>query len=126
MRVENVACVAHGALFAIDPIEKYRLDAAEGLGEGYRQEWLAVETDRGSYHAFTYLAAESHLATDLKPYDWYAALVLAGARYHGFPPDYVAAIKQVRHEVDAEQERRLAMEALLGRIESERSPAPVD
>ncbi len=85
-----------------------------------------METNRGLYHAFTYFAAESHLANDLKPYDWYAKLVLAGARYHGFPPDYVAAIEQVRHEVDAEQERRVTMQALLGRIGSERSPTPVD
>ena len=31
----------------------------------------------------------------LTPYDWYKAFVLAGAREHGLPQDYVAALDAV-------------------------------
>lgn len=69
-----------GVLFEIAKAELERLDRAEGIGDGYdRHDSFGVRLKDGGeiVQARTYLAA----ATDsgLKPYDWYLALVIAGA-----------------------------------------------
>ena len=48
---------------------------------------------RGATVAFAYVAAASHLVTELLPYDWYMALVLEGARYRGFPDADIATLR---------------------------------
>ncbi len=72
----------YGVLFEIDGAEKPSLDRAEGRGRGYREERVGVVTDSGSREAVTYIATSKEPA--LRPYHWYKALVVAGAREHGF------------------------------------------
>ena len=59
----------------------------------------------------TYLATRTDAT--LCPYDWYKALVIAGAREHGLPPEYLAAIEIVKAKSDDDAERRAANRALL-------------
>lgn len=95
--------VVHGVVFEIDRAEKPALDLAEGIGMGYREKIVEVATERGPLQAWTYQATNTdHLAL---PYTWYRSLVVAGAKEHGLPQDYVAALEATRTKVDPDEER---------------------
>ena len=96
-------CLVHGVLYELARDEKYLLDAAEGLGQGYDEEEVSVETAFGPALAWTYRAT----ATDprLLPFTWYRALVVAGAREHGLPADYIQALAAVRAREDSDAAR---------------------
>lgn len=85
----NEADAVLGVLFDISTDEKPALDLAEGAGKGYVQSDVCAETQSGRVAAFTYLAQPTAIDEALKPYDWYKALVVTGARKHGLPQDYV-------------------------------------
>ena len=76
---------AHGCVFIMAAREKTWLDDVEGLGVGYEERLVRVHAQDGEIDAFTYIAASTHVDSTLRPYDWYAALVCAGAREHGLP-----------------------------------------
>ena len=107
---------AFGVVYEIDNAELCELDTHEGKkGRGYyRDDHFAVTLADGStIHAKTYLASmpEDHL----KPYDWYLALVIAGAREHNLDPEYVAGLCEVAYDVDhnaSRPKRKDAIEAL--------------
>lgn len=80
------------AIFEISRDEKLALDRIEGVGSGYDAVTLHVPSFGD---CATYIAQASHVDDALRPYDWYRELVLAGARFHGFPEDYVARIASV-------------------------------
>jgi hypothetical protein len=82
-----------GVLFSIDLAERDALDRAEGLGVGYdRVDDFAVRRagTAAVVRASTYLARQP--APALLPYDWYLALVIAGAREHGFDRRRIRAL----------------------------------
>lgn len=93
----------HGVLFEIALGDKPGLDTAEGLGWGYKQVELEVQTASGPVQALSYQATNIDHGT--KPYDWYRTLVVAGAREHGLPPDYVQALEAVATIEDWNRER---------------------
>ena len=78
--------VIWGVLFELDPGDKPALDRAEGLGEGYAEKRVRVLTPEGAVDALTYYATDKDPV--LRPYQWYKALVIAGAREHGLPAEY--------------------------------------
>ena len=53
----------------------------------------------------TYQACPSVIDDTLAPMDWYKEIVLLGARYHGLPEDYVAAIDRTPSVPDHDDER---------------------
>ena len=55
--------------------------------------------------ATTYIATDSHRDAGLVPFDWYHALVVAGARQHGLPADYVARLEAVATAPDPDPHR---------------------
>jgi gamma-glutamylcyclotransferase len=89
----NLAADAHGsvwgALYELVLAEMAALDAFEG---GYVRERVSVKALASPRrNAVTY---RSSLADPRAvPAPWYAARVLAGARAHGLPPAYVAALE---------------------------------
>lgn len=85
--------VVWGVLFALDPEEKSALDNAEGLGAGYMEKTVQVLTEAGSVTAVTYCATDKDAS--LRPYHWYKALVISGAREHGLPPSYRSRLELV-------------------------------
>lgn len=109
--------VAYAAVFSIPEDEVSILDAVEGVGRGYDRQHLGVTVGLEPLTVFTYIASESHVIFDLEPYEWYKGLVLAGARHHGFPSNYIAAIAAVYCKQDLDTGRRIAHENLLARIE---------
>jgi AIG2-like family len=74
-----------GVLFEIDIRERDGLDKAEGVGFGYnrRDDFLVRRADtREIVPSSVYLATVPD--PGLVPYDWYLALIVAGAREHRF------------------------------------------
>ena len=92
-----------GVLFEMDEADRDRLDVIEGRGAGYdRVDAFAVwrADARQLVTAFAYLASDPE--PDLVPYDWYAALIVAGALEHRFDPRQVRALLSVPRMVDTD------------------------
>jgi gamma-glutamylcyclotransferase len=92
-----------GVIYEILASEKAQLDAAEGLGNGYAEKWVALKTEGGEVQAQTYYA--TNIKSSLVPYTWYKALVVAGAKEHGLPEEYVSAIEAIAAKADANASR---------------------
>ena len=77
-----------GVLFEIALRDWDRLDRFEG---GYARTRVAVWTAGGEERlATTYVSTRW---IDARPFDWYRALLVEGAREHGLPEDYVARLE---------------------------------
>jgi|KBSMisStandDraft_5_1062788.scaffolds.fasta_scaffold45188_6 gamma-glutamylcyclotransferase len=100
----------HGVLYEILAAEKPALDLAEGLGVDYDEKQVEVETRTGPVTAWVYLA----MRTDptVQPYAWYKAIVLAGAREHGLPDEYIARLDAALPIDDPDAARHAAHIAL--------------
>jgi len=94
-----------GVLYRIDPRERQALDRAEGVGMGYRVEWVDVNREAGEpLRAFTYRA--TRIDERLLPFRWYRQHVLIGARENGLPRSYIEAIAAVAVQEDPDPERQ--------------------
>ena len=93
----------HFAVFEISDEDKVRLDKIEGVGFGYSEISLYIP---GCGDCASYTAEESHIDGSLQPYDWYKELVLIGARFHGFPDDYLQRIESIQALRDPDIGRR--------------------
>ena len=102
-----------GVVWEISAAELPALDRAEGRGAGYERVEVAVQADGGAVEAFVYLAQTEAIDDRLRPFTWYRDLVVAGAREHGFPADYVEAIERVDTRPDPDRERARRMRALI-------------
>jgi len=101
---------AFGAIYEISVADRVRLDTIEGVGHGYRGTTIEI-TAIGQ--VYVYLAEDTHINPELQPFDWYHGFVVAGARHHGFPADYIAAIESITPTRDSDDERRGANLAIL-------------
>ena len=90
-----VTDVVWGAVYNLDAAEKHRLDRAEGLGCGYVEKIVEVESTSGQISATTYVASPDATRSDLTPYVWYKDFVVAGAVEHGLSREYIDAIRAV-------------------------------
>jgi hypothetical protein len=104
----------YGVLYAIEGRLAADLDALEG--PGYRRQHLSVAVAGRTYAPYLYAAAPEHRDPGLVPYHWYKGLVLAGARYHGLPADYLAAIDAIPSLPDPNPGRSRDNERLLARL----------
>ena len=104
------------AVYELDEAERYLLDRAEGFGTGYEEAGFEVRVNGWAVVAFTYVVAASHFVTGLAPYDWYKALVLEGARFHGFPDNYIARLDDIQCMPDPDPARNRRHAELLDRI----------
>ena len=90
------------ALFDIDGSEKTKLDRAEGLNYGYEEKFIEIV---GFGHCFCYVASESHIQENLRPYSWYKELVIVGLEHHQASPEYLERIRSIDHTTDKDRER---------------------
>lgn len=106
-----------GVVYRLNVAEKRALDGYEALGVSYDECEVQVEISGSATvaSAWIYEARTEKIFSNLLPYDWYHAFVLAGAIEHGLPPDYVAALRELGFAVDPDEERRRKNLALLGR-----------
>lgn len=92
-----------GVIYRIDVDQKCLLDKAEGLGQGYDEIEIEVHCEGGR------IAAVAYQATDIdqsrRPYSWYRALVVAGAREHRLPEEYITQLEAVDTWEDPDRAR---------------------
>ncbi len=101
----------YGAVYSLVAAEKAALDAVEGPGyEVAERVVILAGTQRP---VFLYRARPEAVQADLQPYDWYHALVVAGARHHGLPEAYVARLAKVTAALDPDPERAALERSLL-------------
>lgn len=82
-----------GVLYEIDDGEKEALDEAEGFGQGYEEIDVQVVLDGKGTKAKAYRATK--IDAKLKPFTWYRAFVIAGAKEHALPKDYIDRLVMV-------------------------------
>ena len=107
--------IVHGVVYDIADDEWPDLDFFEGLGKGYdRLDDFPVTLAGNSKMTSTrtYIAGSGFVSDTLLPYDWYHALVLAGAREHNLPEDYIEKLAQFSARPDPEAARPTHREAL--------------
>jgi hypothetical protein len=98
-----------GVLWNVPEIELGRLDLSEG--RGYERDIVKVVcAEQQEYDAITYRA--SHRSNGLRPYDWYLALVLAGAEQQGLPQPYIDSLRATPFHSDPDTSRPTRREAL--------------
>jgi hypothetical protein len=114
--------VAFGVVYAMDPGERPALDRAEGLGHGYREQGLLVP---GLGPVFCYVADPAYLDETLRPFPWYRAYVLEGARHFGFPASYRARVAAWETVPDPDPERAAAQARLLAALPAT-GPRPLE
>ncbi|SMD15116.1 gamma-glutamylcyclotransferase family protein [Rhizobium sp. RU36D] len=104
-----------GVLFSFDPAERNKLDKAEGVGSGYVHATVTVINEKGDRRkVLTYLATTDYIDDTLKPYDWYKDFVVAGAKEHNLPADYVGKyIESVEAVADPNEARGNKQRAIL-------------
>lgn len=113
---EVSSSTVHGVIYRIDASELPSLDRAEGRGYGYERIELEVTADGRAQTVITYKATKTD--SSLKPYSWYHAFVLFGAREHGLPGEYIAGLEAVTTAVDPDRARHDKMMALIGEASS--------
>lgn len=107
------ACV-HGVVWQIPHAEKPWLDAAEGLGEGYDEDRVEVVLADSLVACRVYRA--TLIEPGLRPFEWYRALVTAGAREQGLPEDYIDRLQAVDAQFDEDRDRYARHWALLSQV----------
>ena len=100
-----------GLVFQVSETERGKLDQAEGPGYE-RRDGFAVELldSRTRLDTSCYIAKE--MDGGRRPYDWYLALVIAGARQHKLPDEYISTLYRFDYVVDFESRRSSREEAL--------------
>jgi len=110
----------YGAIYKLNTEHKNDLDRFEGKGYGYLDSQITLDYNGNEYTCFTYLAQQSHIVSNLKPYHWYKELVILGAQYLEFPGPYISSIKAVDSIQDSDSKRRKEKEILVENIISYR------
>ncbi len=105
------ADVVWGVLFELDAAEKPELDRAEGLGNGYVERQVEIITDRGIVRAVAYIATAKDPSR--RPYHWYKAFVVEGAREHALPQEYLQSLENAPSVPDPDPARAAENERLL-------------
>ena len=104
----------YGTVFELKDDDLERLDKAEGNGKGYtRNDDFRVRstiTDH-ALQVSTYIADHGSCDQSLRPYDWYLDLVIAGARQHSLPEEYIENLVSVEAVEDLSENRTSKREA---------------
>jgi gamma-glutamylcyclotransferase (GGCT)/AIG2-like uncharacterized protein YtfP len=93
----------YGAVYSLAAAERAALDAIEG--PGYEVAERMVTRDGVPQAVFLYRARPEAIGRGLRPYAWYHALVVAGARHHGLPPAYVETLAAIATHADPDPAR---------------------
>jgi len=101
----------HGVLWSLPADELDLLDRHEGVGFGYERCTVIVSrTDGNKVETVTYRATKRQ--PGLMPYDWYLALVVAGAMQQELPPHYIDQLRERPAISDGKPERKERQAAL--------------
>jgi hypothetical protein len=113
IQTDQPANLVYGVVYEINSDEKSRLDKAEGLGYGYAEYQLPIDSYE---NVFCYIATNTDDA--LIPYTWYREYVILGARYHALPETYLQRIEVVEAEQDPNESRHMKHMRILDGLRS--------
>ena len=82
-----------GVVYELSRGDKAVLDRHEGLGGGYDEKFVEVNSALGTLSCWMYCATMTDRG--LKPFHWYKEHVLIGARVNGLPGKYIEMIEAV-------------------------------
>jgi gamma-glutamylcyclotransferase len=99
----NGTAAVYGVLYEIFVVEKLALHKAEGLGNGYAAKNAEVAFKDAPRMASIYHATV--VDPSLKPYTWYKAFVVAGAKEHNLPGKYIDRLVATDAIEDPDRER---------------------
>lgn len=92
---------SYGVLFFVDKDSLDKLNLSEGAPTHYQKTTVPIRTETNSYEALIYLAQYDHLVSDQDPndlhlpWDWYLALILAGAQAcSNMPEEWIYFLKE--------------------------------
>ncbi len=113
--VQQTRASVHGVLFAVDDSERDRLKKTEGAGIGYYSvdDFPVFDVQEATIrNAMSFFAAPAFFDRKLRPFDWYHALVLAGAKQNALPVDHLRIIRNIAPIADPVESRPTRIEAL--------------
>lgn len=112
---ESAKCNAHatglsddevyGVVFSIDAQERFSLDAAEGLGNGYQHTQIEIVTEISVLTAFTYTADPRFIDDSLAVLAWYKQYVVEGAKRYALPTSYIRMLEDIDAVRDDDRQR---------------------
>ncbi|HAV61952.1 MAG TPA: gamma-glutamylcyclotransferase [Verrucomicrobiales bacterium] len=105
VRCPDESSPIEGALYECSAKGREALDVWEGLGSMYRLEEVRIESELGEQMAFFYAGSESFVDPERRPYDWYLASIVAGARRHRLTEETLASLSSVPSWNDPDSER---------------------
>lgn len=105
-----------GLVHEFDADRRADLDRHEG-GHYHARE-VVVSTPSGDEMAWSYMAEPQRRDTSKVPYDWYLALIIAGARQGGLPAACIQALEAMAFDVDGKEDRATRQEALAALAEA--------
>lgn len=114
-KVGELGRKAYGVLFEINNGDLPDLDSVEGKGSGYNRFdnfSVTVLADGKQIQVKIYIASADAIDPDLKPYDWYQALVIQGALQHELPEVYIASLREFVSIADPEPNRKKRKKAI--------------
>lgn len=109
--------IVFGVIYRIADEEILSLDKIEGVSiGGYLRREVKVEISGSDTEmmANTYIADQQCVKDDMLPFEWYKALVVAGAIEHNLPKDYIQLLRLQQSLPDRNQERESKALDILG------------
>lgn len=112
--------LVYGVIFTVEDSDVPNLDEAEDVSRGgYSRSTVQIEVDGTESVVESYFANPRFIDNSLHPFDWYAAMVVAGAMQHGIPTDYCDALTSFPTIRDPDEQRRQQALATLGHYRSD-------
>lgn len=107
----DITDTLYGVVYSLSEYQREMLDGFEG--PGYASREVPVRTRSGMLTAYTYVAKVGHLQPELQPFEWYKSIVVAGARAHLLPADYIERLTAVCAVTDPDSTRHAHHQAIL-------------
>lgn len=101
----QTASRVYGVVYRISNAQHRILDRAEGLGYTRGYSIVSGLASGRTRRVFLYRAKANSVDDALRPYDWYRALVVAGAEQNGLPAVYIDQLRQVQTRQDSNRRR---------------------
>ena len=114
---------AWAAIYRVRPEQMPALDRFEGCGGGYETFRFDVPVEGRWQAALAYLTPSHWTSDSMRPYDWYQALILAGAAWLRLPEVYIESLAASPVIVDPDAGRRRARLALAAQCKRDPHPA---
>jgi gamma-glutamylcyclotransferase len=108
LKTDNLGDVVYGVVYHVADKEMLLLDKEEDVERGgYSRTRVNIDMLNGSRELLVacYFANPKFIDDSLPPFEWYKALVVAGARQHNLPKEYVQILCKPLDIYDTDKER---------------------